>query len=202
MSSIVMVTDATKGLVLGGDSAAVRGHELNVRAEPKVFRAGCYAIGFTTSFRMGQILRYCTELPEPPAGAGGDELERFIVTDFVEAVRRAFAEHGFAKTARFTSSAEESVTEEGQEVGGRFLVGVAGEIFAIHGDYHVGRPTVPYAAFGVGAPIALGALHALETVPELSLRQRVTMALEASEAHCAGVRGPFDFVELSPSPSA
>jgi hypothetical protein len=36
---------------------------------------------------MGQILRYCTELPEPPAGAGPEELERFIVTDFVATVR-------------------------------------------------------------------------------------------------------------------
>jgi len=75
---------------------------------------------------------------------------------------------------------------------------VAGEIFAIHGDYHVARPAKPYAAFGVGAPVALGALYALETVPGLPLRQRVTLALEASEAHCSGVRGPFTFVELPP----
>jgi hypothetical protein len=195
MTSIAMMTDG-KTVVLGGDSAALNGYELRVRAEPKVFRAGSYAIGFTTSFRMGQILRYCTELPEPPAGAGPEELERFIVTDFIATVRSSFAEHGFAKTARFTSTGPSSVTEEGQDVGGQFLVAVAGQIFEIHQDYHVGRPATPYAAFGLGAAVALGAFYALESMPDLSLRERVVKALEASEAHSSGVRGPFDFVEL------
>jgi len=195
MTCIVAITDG-QVVTLGGDSAGVGGHELRLRADRKVFQVGSYAVGFTTSFRMGQILRYGTDLPEPPPDAGADELERFIVTEFIPTVRRSFADHGFAKKARFTSSGEGGVTEEGQDVGGLFLVGVAGQIFEVRQDYQVARPAVAYSAIGLGAPVALGALHALELVPDLSLKERATRALQAAEAFSAVVRGPFRFVEL------
>jgi len=195
MTCIVAVTDG-ETVVLGGDSAAVGGYELRLRTDRKVFQVGSYAIGFTTSFRMGQILRYETKLPEPPEKATPDELERFVVTEMVPAIRRSFAEHGFAKTARFTSPRDASVTEEGQEVGGLFLVGVAGQIFEIRQDYQVGRPAASYSAVGFGAPVALGALYVLESFPDLSLQERATKALAAAESYSAVVRGPFHFVEL------
>lgn len=197
MTCIVAVTDG-ETVVLGGDSAAVGGHELRLRTDRKVFQVGSYAVGFTTSYRMGQILRYETDLPEPPPDVGPDELERFIVTEVVPAVRRSFADHGFAKTARFTSPKEASTTEEGQEFGGLFLIGVAGHIFEIRQDYQVGRPAAAYSSVGFGAPVALGALHVLESLPGLSLRERATKALEAAETYSAVVRAPFHFVELPP----
>ena len=102
MTAIVILTDG-KRVVLGGDSAATGGYEVRLRADEKVFRSGSYGIGFTSSYRMGQILRYKTELPEPPRGVGPDELHRFLVTEFVGTVRQAFAEHGFSKRTRFPS---------------------------------------------------------------------------------------------------
>jgi hypothetical protein len=195
MTCTVIITDK-KTVILGGDSAGVAGLELRPRADEKVFRVGSYVIGFTTSFRMGQILRYGTHLPEPPAGADAAEMAGFLVTQLVPVVRQAFAGHGFSKTARFTSSSDPTVSEEGQEVGGLFLLGVAGQIFEIRQDYQVARPATRYSAIGHGAPVALGALHALEAFPELSLQERARRALEASEAYSAAVRGPFHFVEL------
>jgi hypothetical protein len=195
MTCTLAITDG-RSVILGSDSAGVGGHELRLAADPKVFRVGSYAIGFTTSFRMGQILRYETVFPEPPPGCGPDELKLFIVTEFIPTVRKSFSEHGFAKTARLTSSGDANLTEEGQAVGGLFLVGVAGQIFEIRHDYHLARPVVPYAAVGAGASVALGALHALEAVPNLSLQDRATKALEAAEAYCTIVRRPFHFVEL------
>jgi ATP-dependent protease HslVU (ClpYQ) peptidase subunit len=196
MTCIVAVTDG-RAVVIGGDSAASAGQELRIRADPKVFVVGRhYAIGFTTSFRMGQILRFGTELPEPPTEVGTIDFDRFMVAEFVPAVRLAFAEHGFAKTAKLAPPGDAGVTEEGQEVGGLFLVGVAGQIFEIQRDYQIARPAVPYSAVGFGALIALGALHALESVGELSLKERAGKALAASEAYCTSVRRPFHFVEL------
>jgi len=195
MTTIVSVTDR-QSVVIGGDSAAVGGNELRLRADPKVFRVRSFAIGFTSSFRMGQILRYCAQLPDPPPEPTEDELELFMVTEFVSAVRHAFMEQGFAKTARSAAPGDPSVTEEGQERGGLFLVGVAGQIFEIRQDYQVARPAALYYAVGHGALIALGALHALESYQDLSLRERALRALEASEAYCSAVRGPFHFVEL------
>jgi ATP-dependent protease HslVU (ClpYQ) peptidase subunit len=199
MTCIVAVTDG-RSVVIGGDSAATAGQELRLRADPKVFLAGDrYAIGFTSSFRMGQILRYGVELPEPPPENGPAELERFMVAEFVPAIRRAFADHGFAKTAKRTLPGDGSHTEEGQEVGGLFLVGIAGQIFEIQHDYQIASPVRPYSAVGFGALIALGALHALESTDDLSLEERASKALAASEAFCSSVRGPFHFVELPPA---
>lgn len=197
MTCIVAVTDG-RTVILGGDSAAAQGQELRVRADPKVFLAGNhYAIGFTTSFRMGQILRYSVELPEPPSKSEPVDLERFMVAEFVPVVRQAFVDHGFAKTVRFSPPGDRSFSEEGQEFGGLFLVGVAGQIFEIRQDYHIAQPAVPYSAVGCGASVALGALHALQSYEEISLEERASMALAASEAYCASVRRPFHFVGLT-----
>jgi hypothetical protein len=194
MTCIVAITDGEK-VVLGADSAGVGGSELRLRADPKIFQLGSYAIGFTTSFRMGQILRYETDLPEPPTGATPEDLERFLVTEFVPTVRGSFADHGFAKKARFSPPGTNNFTEEGQDVGGLFLVGVAGHIFEIQYDYQLARPLVPYSAVGTGASIALGALYALTHTSELSLHNRAMQALEAAETFSTAVRGPFHFIE-------
>ena len=112
-------------------------------------------------------------------------------------VRRSFEQHGFAKTARSSAPDKPGLSEDGQAAGGTFLVGVAGQIFEIRNDYQLGRPVTPYSAVGAGAMVALGALRALEKVEELSLRDRVTRALEAAEAYNAGVRRPFRMVKLA-----
>ena len=192
MTAIIAVTDRTT-VVLAGDSAGVNGKgEVHLREEPKVFLRDGYAIGFTTSFRMGQILRYEANLPKPP---DDDDLHSFMVTMFVPAIREAFAEHGFAKSMNRGERSDKKHYEElGQAAGGRFAVGIRGSIFIIEEDFHVGRPTLGYAALGSGSSVAHGALFALpESVP---LRERARRALEAAAEHTSGVRPPFTFIEL------
>ncbi len=192
MTCIAAVTDGTT-VVMGGDSAAAAGTELLLRSDPKVFRKGSYVVGFTTSFRMGQILRYGDALPEPPAGMGPAELESFLVSEVVEAVRREFEARGFAKTARAALS-QPGYSEEGQAWGGIFLLGVAGRIFQVRQDYQVASPAAEYCAIGRGAPAALGALFALGATSRLGLGERVERALLAAESCCTTVRGPFHLV--------
>ena len=174
MTCIVALTDG-QNIIMGGDSAGTTGQELRLRADPKVFLLGPYAIGFTTSFRMGQILHHHVDLPTPPTGQP-DQLGRFMVTTVVPALRQAFAKHGFAKTAQAVSMREPHFTEHGQEIGGMFLIGVAGRIFEIHADYQVAQPVTPFSAVGTGSPIALGALHALQSYDDLPLNERATKA--------------------------
>ena len=194
MTCIVAVSDG-ETVVIGGDSAGTAGQELRLRADPKVFQAGPYVIGFTTSFRMGQILQYAVDLPAPPRGETTSQLQAFLVSDLVPVLRHAYAEQGFIKSGRFSSDRDPKTTAEGQELGGLFLLGVAGQIFEIGMDFQVGRPFLPYSAVGSGALVALGALHAMELDSSLLLRERAERALAASESYCASVRGPFHFVE-------
>lgn len=75
---------------VGADSAGVGGYTLEVRSDEKVFRVGPYVIGFTSSFRMGQVLRYSTTLPAPEDW----DVNRFMATRFVDAVRGALKTAG------------------------------------------------------------------------------------------------------------
>ncbi|XVV11230.1 hypothetical protein ACQP2X_41330 [Actinoplanes sp. CA-131856] len=57
MTCIVGITDGTT-VTIGGDSAGSDGWHVAVRSDSKVFQVGPYLMGFTTSYRMGQLLRY------------------------------------------------------------------------------------------------------------------------------------------------
>ncbi|WEH40368.1 hypothetical protein [Streptomyces sp. AM 2-1-1] len=160
---------------LGGDSAGVAGLSITVRRDAKVFRTGPYVMGFTTSFRMGQLLRYAFEAPHP----SGD-LDRFMVTKFIDSLRSCLKDGGWARK------------DSEQEQAGTFLVGIAGRLYSIESDYQVAEPTDQYAAVGCGDDLALGALHATAALG-WKPRQRITTALEAAAYHSAGVTGPFTY---------
>lgn len=167
-----------KGRVyLGGDSAGVGGYELTVRSDVKVFSNGPFLIGFTSSYRMGQLLQHAFSPPPPPRKPGA--LGRYMVVDFVDAVRAALKDKGWA-----TKQSE-------QELGGTFLVGVAGHLFRLEADYQVGEARDGYDAVGCGSEAARGALFASW---HLKPESRVRMALRAAERLSAGVRGPFRVV--------
>lgn len=160
---------------MGADSAGVDGRlQLTVRADQKVFINGDYIIGFTSSFRMGQLLRYAFKPPKYRADE--KDLYEFMVTNFVDAVRKCLKEGGYVQV------------KDGEESGGCFLVGIHGRLFQIEEDFQVGESVQTFDAVGCGAAYALGAFsatHAME--PE----KRVRLALETAEKWSAGVRGPF-----------
>jgi hypothetical protein len=164
-------------VLLGGDSAGVSGYDLTIRTDPKVFTTGAYVLGFTTSFRMGQLLRWSLQPPAPPEAG---DLDRFLCTTWVDAVRDCLKLGGWAKK------------DNEQETGGKFLVGVTGRLFVVDSDYQIGEPADGYAACGCGEDVALGALAATAGIDDPE--ERVRLALAAAERHNAGVRGPFRLV--------
>ena len=163
---------------IGGDSAGVGGYSLTVRADRKVFRNGDFVMGFTTSFRMGQLLHHAFS---PPKRHPDTDVDRFMVTDFIDGVRRCLKDGGYAEK------------HNDAESGGVFLVGYAGRLFRVDNDYQVGEAADGYDAVGCGEDIARGALFA-STGKSLD---RLRAALEASERFSAGVRGPFHFETLA-----
>jgi ATP-dependent protease HslVU (ClpYQ) peptidase subunit len=158
---------------MGGDTAGVAGWDVSTRRDEKVFRIGEAVVGFTTSFRMGQLLRYRLTLPPAPAG---EELARYMATEFIDAVRDCFREGGWAK-----KNAE-------QEEGGTFLIGLRGRLFQVDSDYQVAEPADLYEAVGSGFAYAKGSLC---TSAGRRPAERVRLALEAAAKHCIGVRAPF-----------
>jgi hypothetical protein len=180
----VIVGIAQDGIVhLGGDSAGVAGYTITTRADAKVFANGPFVFGFTTSFRMGQLIRYAWIPPEPPRAPG--DLDRFMATAFIDGLREALKAGGWA--------AKENEREEG----GTFLVGVSGRLFQIADDYQVGESTAGFDAVGAGDEIALGALHAT-SYGRMSAPRRLQIALEAAERFNTGVTGPFAYLSTRP----
>lgn len=167
---------------MGGDSAGVSGWDLTVRADAKVFRNGPMLFGFTSSFRMGQLLRYALRVPDHDPRIPDD---KYMVTTFVDAVRECLKSHGWAER------------DKEQERGGTFLVAYKGKLYCIHGDYQVALPVDDFDAVGCGDSFARGALFA---TPHLTGRERVEVALRAAERCSAGVRGPFYIEALGPTP--
>ncbi|MFG2943186.1 hypothetical protein [Streptomyces sp. NPDC048282] len=166
-----------KRVHLAGDSAGSSGSQLTIRRDPKVFTNGPYALGFTTSFRMGQLLHHAFEAPHPEGDLG-----RFMATTFIDAVRTCLKEGGWARK------------DSEQERAGVFLVGVHGRLFEIYDDYQVGEPDGGYTAVGSGDELALGALHATAHL-DLKPRERLTAALRAADHHCAYVSAPYTYVK-------
>lgn len=140
-----------------------------------MFTNGPYVMGFTSSFRMGQLLRYAFAPPAPEPA----DLHGFMCTAFVDALRACLKDGGYA------------TKDKEQEEGGTFLAGVAGHLFRIEDDYQVGEARDGFAAAGCGDQAALGALYATSA---MASRDRLETAMRAAERLSAGVRGPFVYV--------
>jgi len=167
----------SKGKVyMGGDSAGASGWLVRAVQSPKVFKVGAFIIGYTTSFRMGEILQYHLDV-EPQKEEQADH--EYMVCHFAEAVRKALKEHGFAKV------------ENNVEEGGDFLVGYRGHLYSVNDDFQMTEHVENYDACGCGQEFALGAIKALEDwAPE----ERIRRALEIAAYFSGGVLPPFHIV--------
>lgn len=164
---------------MGSDSAASSETSIEIRNDPKVFLNGDVLFGFADSFRAGQLLRHSLQIPKIPATT--EELDKWLVTTFIDAVRSCLDAGGV------------SSKENGTEEGNMFLLGIMGRLYSVESDYQVARLIAGYAAIGCGADLALGALHATRSLK--NARGRILRALEASAEHSAYVAPPFTILE-------
>lgn len=172
-----------RAVYIGGDSAGMAGYSITRRKDSKVFRNGEFLIGGTSSFRMLQLLRYAFNPPALPEAEG--DLARYMVIDFVNALRACLKDGGYA------------TKHNEAEAGGFFLVGVRSRLFKVESDYQVGESLDGYDACGCGEDFALGSLfHSKQTYTPLDAEMRVRMALAAAEYHNAGVSAPFVIEKL------
>ena len=170
-----------KGKVyIGGDSAGVDGLSVDVRSDVKVFKRGLFIMGFTSSFRMGQLLMCALQVPKQKKSQKDYD---FMVTTFVNAIRKCLKDGGFA------------TTEDEQEFGGSFIVGYKNKLYYIGSDYQVGVPSAAYTAVGCGFDLALGAMHVLSTISGKKPGDMIHSALEAAVEFNGGIRPPFTIID-------
>ena len=161
---------------IGADTAGTGGgYGQTVRSDGKVFRNGPMVMGFTSSYRMGQLLRHTLVVPKQY----DEPTDTYMVGTFMDAVRTCLKTGGYAKK------------DNEVESGGTFLIGYDGRLFTIGDDYQVGESAAGYDAVGCGDHLALGSLFTSTGKP----KARILTALKAAEAMSAGVRGPFEIVK-------
>ena len=185
MTCIVGIVENGK-IFIGGDSAGVAGHSLQIRADEKVFKKDGTLFGFTTSFRMGQIIRYCLKIPEQPNSQNDYQ---YLCSYFIDELIKCFSDKGFLQKKDEVKS------------GGAFLLGYKGNLYQVENDFQVGKVTDSFSACGCGQDIALGALYELKNQDVKgkksmapSPKEKLIRALKAAEHFSAGVRGPFNIV--------
>lgn len=159
---------------IGCDSAGSNSWTARPVNTPKLIRLGEVLIGYTDSYRMGQILQY--HLAIPPRNVGETD-EHYLIVSFGEAVRSTLKAQGYTKI--------DNNTEEG----GVFVVGYKGKVYTFQSDFSIVNHADGLEAVGLGEYIALGAMAALES---LHPRERILKSLEiVARFQPNGVLPPF-----------
>lgn len=182
MTCIVGLIENDK-VYIGGDSAGVAGYHTYIREDEKVFKNKNMIFGYTSSFRMGQLLRY--KFSPPPHNPQKGDYE-YMCTDFIDEVIKCFKNNQFAKE------------KENVVLGGTFLIGYNKNLYYIDSDFQVGKNMNGFAACGCGDTYALGALKILQSLDKSSTspEDKIIKSLEIAEYFSAGVRKPFNIVSL------
>ena len=179
MTCIVGFVDAKKNIYLGGDSAGVSGFDVTIRKDLKVFKKDKMVIGYTSSFRMGQLLRFKLKIPKQLKHIKDYE---YMCSSFIDAVRKCLKDNGYAEV------------KNNEERIGEFIVGYKGNLYKISGDLQVGISAENYTVCGWGSPYALGSLA---TNKDFNPIRKIYEALQVAEKFSGGVRHPFKIITLN-----
>ncbi len=177
MTCVIAIKEDGK-VFMGADSAGSDLYTIRSRKDPKIYRVGDMLFGFTTSFRMGQLLGYSLTLPDRDPRI---TVDKYMNTVFIDAVRTCL------KTGGYASKVSET------EKGGTFLVAYEGRIFTVYDDYQVAESQLDFEAVGCGTETAMGSLYTSAGNPA---KDRIIIALSAAEQFSCGVRGPFYQMEI------
>ena len=168
-------------IYIGGDSAGVAGSSIYTRADEKVFiHSNKMIMGFTSSYRMGQILRYSFNIPDHDPRISD---MKYLVDVFTNKVRECFKDKGYGGT-----------NDDG-DIGGCFLLGYNGNLYTIDSDFQVGLQYINYNAVGYGSDLALGSMHTTHQY-DIEPEERITLALDAASCFNMGVAAPYTILKL------
>jgi len=167
---------------MGCDSLAGDGYNNRITRYPKIFSIGDLTIGYTTSFRMAQLIQFnlkiCEQKEDEPA-------LQYLVARFIPAVRECLSDGGFTRI------------EDNQETGGEFIVVYQRDIYLVASDFQVNPLDEPFVAIGAGEQYALGAMASLAIQGGISPKEIVNVALHVAARFSSYVCPPFRIYEIN-----
>jgi hypothetical protein len=180
MTCIVGIVDSDGSIYMGGDSAGCDGNHLDLRKDPKVFLRNPFIFGFSSSFRMGQLLMCDSRFGFRKQEDDEDDYI-YMVDAFIPAVIDLFDKGGYLSKQNNVIS------------GGIFLVGYKSRLYEINSDFQVKESLKKYASCGCGRDISYGSLYSTEK-SNMSCGERILMALEAASEFSSWVSPPFNII--------
>lgn len=179
MTCIAGLIDKNGKGYIASDSVGSNGHNKSVYKNKKIFKKGNLLIGYTTSYRMGQLLEHNLTIPERKVG---QLLDNYMYVDFVNAVRALFRDNGYLKVDNNTES------------GGTFLIITEGRIFKMEDDLCLLETSDNFDAVGSGQNFAQATLYILNKYTKLTPEKQLTEAIECASRYIATVGGEVRFL--------
>lgn len=149
---------------MAGDLMGSNGFTKKVYPDTKVFKNGDFLIGYTSSFRMGQILQY--NWSQPPRLEGVTDRE-YLQIDVIESMRECFNNYGFGEF------------KDGEHQGGTFLIGYKGELYEMQSNFSILK-NESFAAVGSGQYHAEAVLLLLTQDPDFDPQDVLTASIYAA----------------------
>lgn len=182
MTCIVAYIDKDGVGHIAGDSAGTSfsGHNRSDNVHPKVFRNGEMLIGYTTSFRMGQLLQYVFTPPDHPDGM---DSYAYMIKLVVPEIRKTFVESAYAKSD--------------EKEGGTFMIVYRGKMFFIQNDYSVFERPESFDSCGSGATAAYSSFATMlefNLLSHLGTKEGMIKAIEITSRHNITVSGRIDYL--------
>jgi ATP-dependent protease HslVU (ClpYQ) peptidase subunit len=138
-------------------------------------------MGGTTTFRHLDLLKYSETLfSELDSYKKPTVDHKYMVTKFIPNVITLFKDG--------------IVDEAEKDRGANFIVGVDNKLFEVQPDYSVLEPEDGICSVGCGDEVAMGSLLTTKGMKDLSVPQKITLALEAAEHYLCGVQRPFKII--------
>jgi ATP-dependent protease HslVU (ClpYQ) peptidase subunit len=130
-------------------------------------------VGFQGSYRIGDIIKYCLDIPDIPKR----NINKYMVREFIPSLITALDEGGCL------------LQQEDKGIkGGECIIGVRDKLFLIQDDFSVLEPQAKFTSIGSGFTYALGSLHTTTNMI-LSPQHRVELALNAASIYSPTVGG-------------
>ena len=148
------------------------GGTIHKRKDAKVFMVDDYIIGFSNSFRMGQIIQHDFTPPKPTKR----NLERTMSVDFVDRLLECLSRNNF-------------VIDKDSDNVSDLVIGVNGRLFVMDTDFSIGEYYDKYFAIGSGSQFALGSLYSTKAIKDP--KARLEKALQAAAEYTMSVSPPF-----------
>lgn len=168
---------------IASDSIGSNGHTKDVYRNKKIFRKGALLIGYTSSYRMGQLLEHNLTLP---ARKVDQSLDEYIYVDLVAAVRSVLKSEGYLKIDSNTESI------------GTFMIITEGRLFMMQNDLAILEAADGFDSCGSGENFAVATISTLikhtKLTPEAVLRE----AIETATRYVATVGGEIQYLSSEP----